>query len=142
MPPASVMESPIVPFMCQEPHYSSPASSRIELLHACAFKISITPFIRVQKSHFSVHGYCTVSSVHSFTFKLLSFIFVYSEVSLLPVCIFCGSVAQFLHLRGSHHFISTRLTLRLLISYIYIYIYQLRSYLNKKVAAPRLENRD
>jgi len=33
-------------------------------------------------------------------------------------------------------------TSRMGASYIYIYIYQLRSYLNNKVAAPRLENRD
>jgi len=109
--PGSVMESPIVPFMCQEPHCSSPASSRIELLHACAFRTPLIPFIRLQQSHPSVHGTCTctctVSSLHSFTFKLLSFLLAYSEGSLLPVCICCSSVAPFLHLRGSHLFIST-----------------------------------
>ena len=48
-----------------------------------------------------------------------------------------------------HHFLHVSrirvksLTLRLLMSYIYIYMtFQLRSYLNKKVAAPGLDNRD
>ena len=73
-------------------------------------KLTLIPFIRLQQSHSSVHGTCTLSSLHSFTFKLLSFLLAYSEVSLLPVCILYSSVAPFLHLRGSHLFISTLLS--------------------------------
>jgi len=70
----------------------------------------LIPFIHSSGFPFLSNGTCTVSSLHSFTFKLLSFLLAYSEVSLLPVCIFYSSLPPFLHLRGSHLFISTLLS--------------------------------
>ena len=106
-----------------EPIYSI-RGAEASLLQSCLLKNQTAPhlrpqspfvqFVRLQESLFSVHGSCTISSLHSFTFKLCHsclrnrgshcFLYPFSTVLLLHSCTLESFITSFLLVQARHPF--------------------------------------